>query len=78
VGEGGLPVEGFGMDRRAADVAVALADGMVEAGQLLAARGGFDLQAELADFDGFGVEVRAVEVLRASTRRPGPVRPGSG
>ena len=34
-GEGGLPVEGFGMDRRVADDAVALADGVVEAGQCL-------------------------------------------
>jgi hypothetical protein len=34
-----------------ADDAVALADGMVEAGQLLGARGGHDPEAELADFD---------------------------
>ena len=29
-GEGGLPIEGFGMHRRIADDAVALADGVVE------------------------------------------------
>jgi hypothetical protein len=34
-----------------ADDAVALADGVVEAGQLLAVRGGHDPAAELADFD---------------------------
>ena len=32
-GEGGLPVEGLGVDGRVADDAVALADGVVEAGQ---------------------------------------------
>src|ERR1035437_7524350 len=36
---------------RVADDAVALADGVVEAGQLLAAHGGHDPEAELADFD---------------------------
>ena len=36
---------------RVADDAVALADGVVEAGQLLAAHGGHDQEAELADFD---------------------------
>ncbi len=62
-GEGGLPVEGFGMHRRVADDAVALADGVVEAGQALAASGGLDPEAELADLDGLGVEVHAVEVV---------------
>jgi len=51
------------MDRRVADDAVALADGVVEAGQLFAARGGLDPEAELADLDGLGVEVHAVEVV---------------
>jgi hypothetical protein len=36
---------------RVADDAVALADGVVEAGQLLGARGGHDPEAELADFN---------------------------
>ena len=63
LGEGGLPVEGFGMDRLVADDAVALADGVVEAGQLFAARGGLDPEAELADLDGLGAEVYAVEVV---------------
>ena len=36
---------------RVADDAVALADGVVEAGQLLGTRGGLDPEAELADFD---------------------------
>jgi hypothetical protein len=36
---------------------------VVEAGQLLAARGGLDPEAELADLDGLGVEVHAVEVV---------------
>jgi hypothetical protein len=36
---------------RVADDAVALADGVVEAGQLLGARGGIDPEAELADFN---------------------------
>ncbi len=62
-GEGGLPVEGLGMHRRVADDAVALADGVVEAGQALAARGGLDPEAELADLDGLGVQVHAVEVV---------------
>ena len=39
-GEGRLPVGGFELDRPAADDAVALADGRVEAGQLFSARGG--------------------------------------
>ena len=51
------------MDRRVANDAVALADGVVEAGQAFAARGGFDPEAELADLNGFGVEVHAVEVV---------------
>jgi hypothetical protein len=46
-----LPVKGRGLDRRVADDIVALADGVVEAGQLLGARGGLDPEAELADFD---------------------------
>ena len=46
LGEGGLPVEGFGVDRGVADDAVALADGVVEAGQLFAARGGLDPEAK--------------------------------
>ena len=36
---------------RVPDDAVALADGVVEAGQLLGARGGLDPEAELADFN---------------------------
>ena len=36
---------------------------MVEAGQALAARGGLDPEAELADLDGLGVEVHAVGVV---------------
>ena len=51
------------MHRRVADDAVALADGVVEAGQLFAARGGLDPEAELADLDGLRVEVHAVEVV---------------
>ena len=51
------------MHRRVADDAVALADGVVEAGQAFAARGGLDPEAELADLDGLGVEVHAVEVV---------------
>jgi hypothetical protein len=51
------------MDRRVADDAVALADGVVEAGQLLAARGGLDPEAELANSDGLLVQVHAVEVV---------------
>jgi hypothetical protein len=39
------------MRRPTADDAVALADGVVEAGQLHVARGGYDPEAELADFD---------------------------
>jgi len=39
------------MRRRVADDAVALADGVVEAGQLLGARDGLDPEAELADLD---------------------------
>ncbi len=38
-------------------------DDVVEAGQALAARGGFDPKAELADLDGLRVEVHAVEVV---------------
>jgi hypothetical protein len=62
-GEGGLPIQGLGMHCRVADDAVALADGVVEAGQSLAARGGLDREPELADLDGLGVEVHAVEVV---------------
>jgi hypothetical protein len=51
------------MHRRVADDAVALADGVVEAGQPLPARGGLDPQAELVDLDGLRVEVHAVEVV---------------
>jgi hypothetical protein len=40
------------MDRRVADDPVALSDGVVEAGQLFAARGGLDPKAELTDFRG--------------------------
>ena len=36
---------------------------MVEASQAFAARGGLDPEAELADLDGLGVEVHAVEVV---------------
>ena len=39
------------MPRRVTDDTVALADGVVEAARLLAARGGPDPQPELADFD---------------------------
>ena len=51
------------MHRRVADDAVAFADSVVEAGQLLVARGGLDPEAELADLDGLRVEVHAVEVV---------------
>jgi FKBP-type peptidyl-prolyl cis-trans isomerase (trigger factor) len=51
------------MCRPVADDAVAFADGVVEAGQAFAARGGLDPEAELADLDGLGVEVHAVEVV---------------
>jgi hypothetical protein len=44
-------VKGLGLDRRVADDAVALADGVVEAGQLLGARGGLDPEVELADLN---------------------------
>ena len=37
--------------------------GVAEAGQALAARDGLDPEAELADLDGLGVEVHAVEVV---------------
>ena len=62
-GEGGLPIESFGIDRRVADDAVALADSVVEAGELFAVRGNLDPEAELADLEGLGVEVHAVEVV---------------
>ena len=62
-GEGGLPVEGLGMDHRVADDAVALANGVVEVRQLFAARSGLDPGAELADLDGFLAQVHAVEVV---------------
>jgi len=62
-GEGRLPAKGLRMDRRVADDAVALADGVVEAGQLFAARGGLDPEAELANLDGLLVQVHAVEVV---------------
>ena len=51
------------MHRFVADDAVALADGVVEAGQLFAARGGLDPEAELADLDGLLIQVHAVEVV---------------
>jgi hypothetical protein len=51
------------MDRRVADDAVALAEGVVEAGQLFAARGGLDPEAELANLDGLLVQVHSVEVV---------------
>ena len=41
----------------------ALADGLVEAGQPLSARGGLDPEAELAEVDGLLVQVHAVEVV---------------
>ena len=62
-GEGRLPAKGLRMDRRVADDAVALAEGVVEAGQLFAARGGLDPEAELANLDGLLVQVHAVEVV---------------
>ena len=66
-GEGGLPIEGFGMHRRAADDAVALADVVVEAGQALARRGGLGPQAELADFRGVSLKWSArPEVMRSA------------
>src|SRR5208282_3018576 len=40
-----------------------LADGVVETGQLFAAGGGLDPEAELADLDGLLVQVHAVEVV---------------
>src|ERR1035437_8504055 len=61
-GEGGLPVEGLGMHWRVAEDAAALANGVVEAGQALAARAALDPLAELADLDGLRPEVHAVEV----------------
>ena len=51
------------MDGGVSDDAVALADRVVEAGQAFAARCGLDPEAELADLNGFGVEVHAVEVV---------------
>ena len=51
------------MHRLVADDAVALADGVVEAGQALAARGGLDPEAEMANLDGLRVQVHAVEVV---------------
>jgi hypothetical protein len=44
-------VKGLRLDRRVADDAVALADGVVEVGQLHAAHGGLEPEAELADLD---------------------------
>jgi hypothetical protein len=44
------------------DDAVALADGVVEAGQVPAARGGLDPKAELANLDGLRVQIHAAEV----------------
>ena len=58
-----MPVKCFGMDRWVADDSVALADGVVEAGQLFAARGGLDPEAELANLDGLLVQVHAVKVV---------------
>jgi hypothetical protein len=46
-----------------ADDAVAFADGVVEAGELFAASGGFDPETELADLDGLGIQVDAVEIV---------------
>ena len=54
-GKGGLPNAGFGMHRPVADDTVALAEGVVEAGPLLAARSGLDPEAGLADLDGLEV-----------------------
>jgi hypothetical protein len=51
------------MHRLIADDAVALADGAVEAGQALAARGGLDPEAELANLNGLRVQVHAVEAV---------------
>ena len=63
LGKRGLPVKCIGVNRRIADDAVAFADGVVEAGQLLAARGGLDPQAKLADLDGLGVKIHTVKVV---------------
>ena len=51
------------MNGRVGDDAVADANRVVEAGQRLAALGRLDPEAEPADFDGFLVQVDAVEVV---------------
>jgi len=61
-----------------ADDAVALTDGVVEAGQLLAARGGFDPQTKLADLNRFCVHVHTFgqfhkSIAGAGTFGTGPV-----
>jgi hypothetical protein len=62
-------VKGLGLDRRVADDAVALADGVVEAGQLLAARGGLDPEAELADFDLDKLAAQSHHQAKAESRK---------
>jgi hypothetical protein len=51
------------MHHRIADHAVPLADAVIEAGEGLAVDGGLDPEAELADLDGLGVEIDAVEIV---------------
>ena len=59
----GLPIEGFGMDGGITDDAVSLTDAVIQAGEGFAVGGGLDPQAELANLDGLGIEVRAVEIV---------------
>lgn len=61
------PVKGLGMHRRITDDAVALANGVVETGQLFAPRGGLDPQAKLADPGG----TKLRRATRASLRPRG-------
>ncbi len=62
-GNSGLPVERPRVDRGVGHDAVADAQVMVQAGQLLALDRRLDPEAELGDVDGFVVQVDAVEVL---------------
>ena len=61
--EGGRPVERLRMHGGIMDDAVPLADGVIKTGEGFAARGGLDPEAELADLDGLGIEVYAVEIV---------------